>query len=405
MKNYLITLLSGIFIFLTIIGSFNWLINPFDYLSSPVIDGLNVHKPKIRERMTKVYKTSQIKPATIILGSSRSLNMPVQHSSFINLPVYNLSLASGSGYEMYRMFQQAHVTRPLKTVIIGLDEKFTNGIYTNFNENRFDVDRDGNANIKRYMQYWYDVYNSILSIDAIKASLSTIKKQSYYSQKNLAVIDMKNRVSKAGGHHQMFGANENKYLGKLSTIQQCHIDAPMPTDKSIIEVTNNLKYLKKMLETAYHDSIEFKIFFSPIHARLQTVNCVKDAGQSIEQFKYAVVTLVESLATTFQKKPFIVMDFSGYNTITTEAVPPIGDKTTLMKWYWEGSHYTSATAELMLDKLAGLDKLGFDDFGVKLEKNTIVAHFQKQRQLQLKYQKNHPRDINEIQQRAQKNLK
>ncbi len=406
MKKYLITLLSGIITFLVVIGSFNWLIDPFDYLGSPLIEGLNIHKPKIRARMTKVYKTNQIKPATIILGSSRTLNMPSKHPSFINLPVYNLSLASGSGYEMFRMFQHAHAIRSLKTAIIGLDERFTNGTYTNFNENRFFVDKEGNSNIKRYFQYWYDIYNSVLSIDAIRASLSTIKKQRYYSQKNLAVIDMKKRVSSAGGHHQMFAANENKYFGKLTAIKQCGINSLMPTEQNTKTTIEKLYYFQKILEIAYRDEIELKVFFSPIHARLQEVNCVKDSGQGVEQFKYSVVSLVESLAQKFKKKPFLVVDFAGYNAITTEPVPALGDKDTLMTWYWEGSHYTRATAVMMLNKLAGLPtEPRLDDFGVKLEKNTIIAHFKKQRERRIKYQKSHSVDIKEIHNRALKNLK
>ncbi len=408
MKKYLITLLSIVITILVVIASFNWLINPFDYLNSPEIEGVNKYKPKIRARMTKVYKTNQIKPATIILGSSRSLNMPSVHPSLVNEPIYNLSLASGSGYEMFRMFQHAHANRPLKTVVIGLDESFKNSTYTNFNDDRFLVTKDGDSNIKRFVQYWRDVYNSLLSVDVIRASISTIKKQSDYPINTNSPLTMTNRVFNAGGHRHMFNANENQYLEKLKMIKQCSVNTPLPNELSIKSSLAELKYFKIMLETAYRDNIQLYLFFSPIHARLQEVNCILDSGTGIEAYKYSVVHLVESVAKKYKKKPFIVLDFGGYNRITTEPVPKLDDKKTLMHWYWEGSHYTSATASLMLDKLfenQSTDGTKSDNFGFKLRPNNIIEHLKRQRQLREQYQNQYKDDISEIRQRAIKNLK
>ncbi len=406
MKSYLIKLLSIVIIILIVIASFNWVINPFDFLNSPTFEGINKYKPKIRARMTKVYKTNQIKPATIILGSSRTLNMPSVHQSFINTPIYNLSLASGSGYEMFRMFQHAQANSPLKTVVVGLDESFKNSTYTNFNDDRFLVTKDGDANIKRFVQYWRDIYNSLLSIDAIRASVSTIKKQSNFPIDKDSPLTMAHRVFNAGGHHHMFSANENQYLEKLNTINSCGLNNALPNELSIKSDLDGLKYFKTMLEIAYRDNIQLYLFFSPIHARLQEVNCILDAGTGIEAYKYSVVYLVESLAKKYKKNPFIILDFGGYNRITTEPVPKLNDKKTLMQWYWEGSHYTNTTASLMLDKLFktknDIDK---DNFGFQLRSNNIIEYFKRQRVLGEQYRSQHKDDIVEIRQRAIKNLK
>lgn len=403
MKKYLITLLSGMFLFLLFIAGFNWLVDPFDFLNSPIIKGFNEHKPKIKHRVTKVYKTRQIEPTTIILGSSRSLNIPIEHESYTNFPVYNLALHSGSGYEMYRMFQQAHATKPLKTVIMGLDEGFSDATYSNFNEDRFLVDKEGNLNIKRFFQYWRDVYNSLLSIDAIRASISTIKKQSRLSATNYKQLERKSRIYNAGGHHQMFVGLETQFLENITDINKCSIDSPLPNDYLIKDNIIRLHYFREMLETVYQDDIDLKIFFSPVHARMQEIYCIDDAAQSLEKFKYSIVSLVESVAKKHNKKPLLVLDFSVYSTITTEALPDLGDRNTIMEWYWEGSHYSTATAKIMLKKmLDGNQNLKFKDFGIRLNKSNIIEHFIKQRKLRKKYQNTHIKDIDEIHSIAKK---
>jgi len=329
------------------------------------------------------------------------LNIPENYKLYTNFPVSNLALASGSGYEMFRMFQHAHAINPLKTVIIGLDESFGNSTYTNFDEDRFIVDKFGYSNMKRYPQYIRDVYNSVLSIDAIRASVSTIKKQANYGVKNYSLEDMKTRIYNAGGHHQLFVNLENSYMANLKKINSCKVDSELPNSDSISNSLSKLKYFKTMIETAYRDDIQFKIFFSPVHARFQEIYCIKDSGQSFENFKFSVVTIVEFLAKKYNKKPFLVMDFSGYNSVTTEILPSLGDKTTLMNYYWEGSHYTATTATKMLDKLLGDENnISNDDFGVVLHKSNLIAHFERQRKLRLKYQNTHKFDIEEIHKRA-----
>ena len=46
-----------------------------------------------------------------------------------------------------------------------------------------------------------------------------------------------------------------------------------------------------------------------------------------------------------------VIDFSGYNEFTTEAVPDPGDTKSEMRWYWEPGHYKSALGEHILERI------------------------------------------------------
>ena len=142
MKKYFITLLSGVFISIAFLATFNWFVNPYNVFSSPAIKGFNALKVAAgrRGRLSKVYEVNRLQPDIIILGSSRELSIPVEPLQTDSESAYNLALANGSGYEMYRMFQHANAIHPLKTVIIGIDEGFGGGIYENFVEERLKVD-------------------------------------------------------------------------------------------------------------------------------------------------------------------------------------------------------------------------------------------------------------------------
>jgi hypothetical protein len=129
-----------------------------------------------------------------------------------------------------------------------------------------------------------------------------------------------------------------------------------------------------MIETAYADDVDFNIFFSPVHARYYEVLCLGGSWGVIEDMKRNVVVMVEEVASKYGKQPFPVWDFSGYNSITTEPVPATGDKETLMRGYWEGSHYTEAVSRLILQRMFGDDGAVPDDFGVLLDSGNIDKH-------------------------------
>ena len=114
---------------------------------------------------------------------------------------------------------------------------------------------------------------------------------------------------------------------------------------------SSIKYFESMVDLAYKNDIKLYIYFSPIHARLTEVNCMIGRWSHIETMKRAVVRIVNKKALDYGRAPYQVWDFSGYNSITTEAVPEKMDKTGVMSWYWEGSHYTRETSRLIFDKI------------------------------------------------------
>ena len=119
LKKYSIYLLSYILLILLSVAGFNWFINPYDIYESPVIEGVNKYKSEVERhtRLSKVYQLEKLKPDAVLLASSRGLVVPDEMFTAEGMTGFNLSLTSGSTYELYRMLQHAQNVRPLKRVV------------------------------------------------------------------------------------------------------------------------------------------------------------------------------------------------------------------------------------------------------------------------------------------------
>ena len=364
-KKYSINFLLSILLILLSISVFNWLVNPYDIFLSPNIEGVNLYKSEVERytRLSKAYQIENIKPEVIFLASSRGLVFTDDMLADGDVSAMNLSLASGSTYELYRMLQHAHAVQPLKKVILAVDEVFSDTVQTSFSEERLSVNVDGSINGHRWLQKVQDNFSSLFSIDALRASLRTLRKQG--SSSTTSAHDA-SRVANAGGHRQMFNKMEVSVFNKNKGEHQSCIDESSQkgnAGKASI-------YFEEIVDFSYKKNIELIVYISPSHARFYEIMCMTAQWPRIEAVKKHIVNTVEIKAKEYSSEPYIVWDFSGYNSITSENVPLKGDKLTLMKWYWEGSHYTRDTAAKIFGRMR--ESTGASsDFGVIINADNI----------------------------------
>ena len=150
---------------------------------------------------------------------------------------------------------------------------------------------------------------------------------------------------------------------------------------------------------AYKNNIKLYLFFSPSHARFLETWRLTGNWPEMEAMKIAVVKANEEEAQYYDKPAFPVWDFSGYNSITTEALPP-KDKPEEMMWgYWEGSHYTRDVGLYILDKVFAYSHPSRaipNDFGVKISTrniNSVLSDIRKKGDI---YRQNHLHHIQKM---------
>ena len=288
MKKYSIRLLSGVFFLMFCLSMFNWLINPLDIFLSPEIEGLNTYKLDVgrHTRISKIYQLERIKPEAIFLASSRGGVFYEEYYSPDHARWYNLSMPSASTYELLRVMQHAQTVHPLKRVVIGLDEVFTGSVQHNYSENRLAVTVDGRKNNKRYIQRWEDILSGLFSMDTLRSSLRTIRKQ----KDRPDIIDMakfnSERVLKAGGNRQMFRKMEGSVF---SLYHNSQIDCRNDTGNGIDDIDSPARDFRTLVEFAYKNKIELYIFISPAHARLYETLSIAGQWCMIEKTKREII--------------------------------------------------------------------------------------------------------------------
>ena len=157
---------------------------------------------------------------------------------------------------------------------------------------------------------------------------------------------------------------------------------------------------RSILALARQAGVDARFYFSPVHARQQELYAGLGLGPQLEDWKRDVVRLFAQEAAQVAGQPFPLWDFSGYNAVTTEEVPPLEDATSRMRWHWESSHFTQATGDLILDRIFERNDPGRSmptGFGVAVDAGNIETHLAQIRAGRQAYRAAHAADTAELQ--------
>jgi hypothetical protein len=374
MKNYMKKLLILSLLFVITAISFNWLINPYGIFNSPEIEGINKNKPEfsIHLRLAKAAAVYEQKPEAVILGTSRSeFGFDPNHIAWKTNLVYNLALSGSNMYEVLRYFQYVHRIKYQKQVILAVDFF----MFNIFRKNKPDF-KESNFTPNQLL--------TLASIDTFFASIKTVFKQHteeiYLDNGQQHWTLNANNIRNKGGHRQAFRSTEKKYMKKVWFQGKQY--------KFTNRKQSTLNYFRTLLDIAYRDNVDLRILISPSHARLWEALDSVGLWKKFEQWKREMVLINEQQAKKHKKTPFPLWDFSGYNSFTTEEVPPLDDKKTQMKWYWESSHYKKELGDYVLDRVFEYnhpDRIIPDDFGKLLQSKNIEQQLAKIRVEQQNY--------------------
>lgn len=372
---------------------FNLFIDPFSLFGMPRWQGINAEKSQYQKvlRMAKAHEVRVRRPRSIILGTSRAEYLDPAHPGWnpAARPVYNLALQSARIYEVLHYLRHAQAQRPLKQVVLTLDE-FMFSPYI-LGEQGFDAARlDQTPDPWPNTAWVNDIIMSLLSFDALKESSLTLMSQSHPSpvlyQDNGARFPNRFQyaIDQVGGHHNLFvkliahGGGNGKKRPALYD--------PYATFRQIIRLSRR-------------QGIDLRLVINPPHAwYLEKLRLTGNEPEFLA-WKRRLVDLLGSEAREANASPFPLWDFSGFNSITTEAVPGPHDKNATMRWYWEDSHYKTETGHLILDKVFGLNTPGLrahPDFGMLLTRANFDIQHQRLEEGYVTYRRNHPEDVAEI---------
>jgi len=386
----------------------------FDLINIP---GFNAQKTQFhfRVRMSKAGVVCREQPKAAILGTSRvEVGMDPTHPALHEAsgPAYNLAMDGSGLHELDLTLRHAvHSSPRLKRALLGLDFLMFNAYREavvfetevfDFDQRRLVLSPDDNC----WRSIAYDA-NDLLGPKGLLFSIGTVVTQMAEptSPTSAKVLDWINNYDRNGfrsnfeilqktwiqnrGYRGLFGDSQERYYIK-------HVWRPPPEQRYCFVrdgQPNAFDTFRRMLDFARASGIDLRIFINPVHARL--LLAIRDGGlwPQYEEWKKGIVGALAAEAAASGKPQFQLWDFSGFNNVTTESVPPAGDTTTIMKGFWEPSHYKKEIGDLMIDRMldyADPARSVPPDFGVPLTPATIDAWIAETRVQMHDYMQNEP---------------
>jgi hypothetical protein len=368
---------------ISLIALFNFMVDPYGFHITHEKIGINQQKEGVRNKIRYVKSVQVIAqaPKTLILGSSRvhdgmnpqSRSIPGGYAN-----VYNYGIPLIRIKEMKLFLAHALQTQKVENVVIGLDFFMFNA------KERLNYEFDP-ALLDKNSQYINRYFNPYFSSSALSDSIDTLK----ISRKQK---DRKEFLSDGyrPGYGVFYGLKSYEKLH--SYINWIYLSA---NEKETLYYQNFAldnevfaDFEEILLMTQKHH-IRLFLYFSPAHATLDGEGIlVSKNWTNFETLKRKITNIAYDFGVP-------LWDFSGYNSITTEKVK------TPMRNYWDSSHFTEKTGDMILAKILVNEKNMNDlaiplDFGVKLTPSNIESHLMKIRADREKYYRENYDEVNKL---------
>lgn len=414
-RSFIVAYLTLIFLAMAGMAAINIVVDPFWRFDLISIPGFNAQKVEFASnlRMAKPGVVCRLQPITVVMGTSRAeVGINPTHPALRDVPgpVYNLSLSGAGLNELDMTLRHAvHASPGLKRVLLGLDFFLFNANRNavvfgtevlNFDQQRLLLLPNDHC----WRSFLYDI-DALLGPKGLIFSFKTITGQipepTSRPQVNrwLANFDrngfrnnfyiIQKILIPERGYRQEFADTQERYYAKRiwrSPPEErfCFVAGGQP---------NTFDTLRSMIRFTRASGIDLRIFFNPVHARL--LIALREAGlwPLYEDWKRGVVDVLAAESAASGKPQYPLWDFSGFNSITTEPVPPAGDTKTIMRGFWEPSHYKEQIGDLMLDRMLDYrepTKVVPEDFGKMLTSATIDSWIKQTRIGMREYMRTEP---------------
>jgi hypothetical protein len=382
LRTYLVTLI----VLVALTFAANIFMDPFGYYGIVELSGLNNAKAGMGEhvRLGKAGAIGTIKPRALVLGNSRAeFGINPEHPGWTAKPVYNLGISGANIYEIFRYFQHAHHLQPVDQVLFLLDYNQFNAYWENapdFSEDRLEISFDEIAN-RHYL--YEDFFSTTLSINAVSQSINTIarsalRKPTTYlknGQRNWHNdILFRTVIEKFDSYENLFSIEESGLFARRSQSK-----SPPYVESFLNRRTglNVFETFRRMVQIAIRDKVDMRFAIGPSHARYFECHRLMGSWPMWEEWKRALVEIIEEEAMIAGVNPFPIWDFSGFNDLTTEPVPSPNTKHIRMRWYFESSHYTTDLGDLIQDRVFAYKDSARsfpDNFGALITMKNIDDH-------------------------------
>ena len=362
-------------VILVSIASLNYFVDPYliHQWDSPLIQRLR----PTRERLSpwgKTYAVAVYKPSVLYLGSSRTeLGLPIESHIFAEKKVFNGAISGASIVDAVAMGKHASIVSHLDTIIWGID-------YSSFSETigNTEFDRELIASSENYFldRTILDIKRAF-AVDMTRDSITVL----------LGSFGSVCRSSLAFN-----GQRDNVCMERIMEMQGGTSQAIKTETKNFAKATHSTEEafykFSAFIGKSCNRGIRIRLYINPTHALTMSALYWNHKWDSMEIWLHQLVRITDT--ARHSGCDIRLFDFSGFNNITTEAIPQVSGKNT-MENYWETSYYRNNVGTMILEKMFNPTPRSMpSDFGVELNNTMLSAHLQKMRLDRDQYHIQHP---------------
>jgi len=373
-KRFMKTWVAATILGLLVLAGVNVLVDPAGAYSGLHLSAFESLRYWNLNRVTKAEMASRGDWEVIILGSSRAeAGFPASHPFLTTNRACNLSLAAARFPELAAVFDFACQHNRLKHVLLCLDwYMFAEGPrwVNNFFDSRFNP---GFA--------WFPYYcKQLIGRAATDRTWETIRRK----LQGRRPVPQETR----GFHNHSIAAGTSQ---RELFDQALHFLAPAYRAQKAAD-RGYLELFRHIVRTCRDQKIDLQVVIMPVHALETELVYAARRGSDFEKWKSDLVAV---LAEEGVEGKFVLCDFPGYAGPPAEAVPPEGDTTTRMKFYFENSHCTPLLGGIMLDEIGG--SAGTNVFGAKLTRSNFQSCLAGMREDRAVYSRTNAADVEWVQ--------
>jgi hypothetical protein len=321
----------------------------------------------------KTYALAKLKPAVVYVGNSRTeLGLPARSALFAGKDVFNAALSGASLGDAVAMVEHANAVGKLETVVWGIDApSFSLEI------GNTDFDRDLVASDRFYLarRALLDMKRALtidMTMDSVRL-LRGVSERSCYSslafhgQRDEACV--RDRIDSLGGTAGVIVPRTREYVRGAG-----------PSGEA-------LRALDRSIGGLCRSGARVRLYINPTHA--MTADALYHIGKwpAMQAWQGRLADMAEGHRRAGCDAR--VFDFSGFNSITTEAIPQ-ASRQAGMTYFWETSHYRVNVGRMILSRMFGGAEAVPGDFGVELTAAAMPAHQAAQRAALERYHLDHP---------------
>jgi hypothetical protein len=305
---------------------------------------------------------------------------------------------------MYAYLRHAHAITPLRQVVLGLDtwhlKPFPSGVRPGFDEALLDAPG----------RWWSHLTSRLTSLriafsaDTAWASIQTVLAQQdpqpiWFAPDGQRLGQV--FFHRSGEEYAVSGPGSYFWaIDRLEAGFKLDIGDNRPhRGTTSAPDLSSLHYVRLMIEFCRTEGIDLRLFITPAHAHQMELSSAAGEWPAIEAGKRALVEILkEDMERYPDAKPFLLYDFSGYSSVTTEVVSSPGSSEE-MSFYWDSSHFKEVIGDCVLDQLFDTQRAGQTcppDFGMALTPGTIEDVIAQIRLGRTRYREEHADDAAKI---------